>query len=68
MANIRGIGFYALSISGNFNKKRQGISWSFLFEATMGFEPMMRDLQTLALPLGDVARYKTLWLAINGSL
>ena len=27
----------------------------FLFEATMGFEPMMRVLQTLALPLGDVA-------------
>jgi hypothetical protein len=27
----------------------------------MGFEPMMRVLQTLALPLGDVAgrRYKT---------
>ena len=24
-------------------------------EATMGFEPMMRVLQTLALPLGDVA-------------
>ena len=28
----------------------------------MGFEPMMRVLQTLALPLGDVAR--KLWLAI----
>jgi hypothetical protein len=26
-----------------------------LSEATMGFEPMMRVLQTLALPLGDVA-------------
>ncbi len=25
-------------------------------KATMGFEPMMRVLQTLALPLGDVAR------------
>ena len=24
----------------------------------MGFEPMMRVLQTLALPLGDVASYK----------
>ena len=24
----------------------------------MGFEPMMRVLQTLALPLGDVARLK----------
>lgn len=30
----------------------------------MGFEPMMRVLQTLALPLGDVARYKTHWLAL----
>jgi hypothetical protein len=37
------------------------------FEATMGFEPMMRVLQTLALPLGDVARYITFWLARNGS-
>ena len=27
----------------------------FYLEATMGFEPMMRVLQTLALPLGDVA-------------
>jgi hypothetical protein len=27
----------------------------FFIEATMGFEPMMRVLQTLALPLGDVA-------------
>ena len=25
------------------------------FEATIGFEPMMRVLQTLALPLGHVA-------------
>ena len=30
----------------------------------MGFEPMMRVLQTLALPLGDVARYTTFWLVI----
>ena len=29
----------------------------------MGFEPMMRVLQTLALPLGDVAMDKTFWLA-----
>ena len=29
----------------------------------MGFEPMMRVLQTLALPLGDVAMYITFWLA-----
>ncbi len=35
----------------------------------MGFEPMMRVLQTLALPLGDVAMsYIKLWLAANGSL
>jgi hypothetical protein len=34
------------------------------FEATMGFEPMMRVLQTLALPLGDVARGITFCLAI----
>ncbi len=35
----------------------------------MGFEPMMRVLQTLALPLGDVAmHYLTFWLAANGSL
>jgi hypothetical protein len=27
-------------------------------EATMGFEPMIRVLQTLALPLGHVAREK----------
>ncbi len=33
----------ALSESASFEK------------ATMGFEPMMRVLQTLALPLGDVA-------------
>jgi hypothetical protein len=26
-----------------------------LMEATTGFEPVMRVLQTLALPLGDVA-------------
>ena len=36
----------------------------------MGFEPMMRVLQTLALPLGDVAMLYnilagTLWLAWN---
>ncbi len=36
----------------------------------MGFEPMMRVLQTLALPLGDVARVYnilagTQWLARN---
>ncbi len=29
-----------------------------LLKATMGFEPMMRVLQTLALPLGDVARQR----------
>jgi hypothetical protein len=28
---------------------------SFYWEATTGFEPVMRVLQTLALPLGDVA-------------
>ena len=27
----------------------------------MGFEPMMRVLQTLALPLGHVAVYKKGW-------
>ena len=35
----------------------------------MGFEPMMRVLQTLALPLGDVAIYNILagiqWLIRN---
>ena len=29
-----------------------------LFEATTGFEPVMRVLQTLALPLGHVAKAK----------
>ena len=37
--------------------KKERITRSFFCEATMGFEPMMRVLQTLALPLGDVARY-----------
>ena len=37
------------------NKKRTGLKPVLLIEATMGFEPMMRVLQTLALPLGDVA-------------
>ena len=36
----------------------------------MGFEPMMRVLQTLALPLGDVAGLNNIlagsqWLALN---
>ena len=30
-------------------------TWLKKKEATMGFEPMMRVLQTLALPLGHVA-------------
>jgi hypothetical protein len=38
----------------------------------MGFEPMIRVLQTLALPLGHVAVLliasgKIIWLAANGS-
>ena len=41
-------GLIALSVS------RQ---WKLLIEATMGFEPMIRVLQTLALPLGHVAGY-----------
>jgi hypothetical protein len=28
----------------------------FILEATRGIEPLVRVLQTLALPLGDVAR------------
>ncbi len=39
-------------LAGN---KKNRIAPVLLLEATMGFEPMMRVLQTLALPLGDVA-------------
>jgi hypothetical protein len=35
--------------------KATALGGGSLLEATMGFEPMMRVLQTLALPLGDVA-------------
>ncbi len=38
------------------SKKDRQKNLSFFVEATMGFEPMMRVLQTLALPLGHVAR------------
>ena len=37
-------------------ENQNGISgYSVSSEATTGFEPVMRVLQTLALPLGDVA-------------
>ena len=42
-------------------RKRQYASFSHTQEqkeATMGFEPMVRVLQTLALPLGHVALIK----------
>jgi hypothetical protein len=42
-------------------EKKKGRNLSLPFgekEATRGFEPLMRVLQTLALPLGHVARIK----------
>ncbi len=43
------------------------VVWCCL-EATMGFEPMIRVLQTLALPLGHVARRSNQPSAISGQL
>jgi hypothetical protein len=40
---------------GNALKRKERAKRLAPGEATMGFEPMMRVLQTLALPLGHVA-------------
>jgi hypothetical protein len=52
--------FLTLTVACFLRHNAQAICRKFpvnrlLSEATMGFEPMMRVLQTLALPLGDVA-------------
>ena len=46
-------GFEGLTTHKRFTAK-SSVNRLF-FEATMGIEPMVRVLQTLALPLGDVA-------------
>ena len=50
-----GTGTLAAGASVPHLLKRKNLSSERFSEATIGFEPMMRVLQTLALPLGHVA-------------
>ena len=47
-------------------KEQDGFLLFCLLEATTGFEPVIRVLQTLALPLGHVALHEAVYSATTG--